>query len=170
MFTIRRLTLPLPFTIVWMMMVQRFALDSFLIGYVLSYFIMLLVLDTQELQRPAKLSNLPRRLWTFITYVIRLWWKIFISGVDVALRVLGFRTITRSGIVAVPIQDDLEDPVIAGLSAHGITITPGELVVAYDEEEKVMYVHCLDVEASLPFLNERQAERVKTFRRILGHD
>ena len=60
-----------------------------------------------------------------------------------------------------------ENDVIAAFSAHGITITPGELVVDFDGA-RTMFVHCLDVEASAQSAPAAQAKRLQLLRRILG--
>ena len=55
----------------------------------------------------------------------------------------------------------------SAFSAHGITITPGELVIDFDGS-RAMYVHCLDVEASAASAPGAQAKRLKLLRRIAG--
>jgi multicomponent Na+:H+ antiporter subunit E len=66
----------------------------------------------------------------------------------------------------VPTQDETHSASIAALSAHAITITPGELVVDFDGA-KVMYVHCLDTEATSKTADPAQAARLKLLRRVL---
>ncbi|MFW5692120.1 MAG: Na+/H+ antiporter subunit E [Chloroflexota bacterium] len=167
---IRQLLFPLPFAILWIILTNQVGVVSFLIGYALAFAIGLLLVDLTDGEQAVRLTNLPSRVLWVVIYVVTLSRDIFLSGVDVSLRVIGLRPISRTGIVAVPVQADKDHEVIAGLSGHAITITPGELVVAYDDDERIMYVHCLDVEMSVPNLEKNQGARVKVYRRILGHD
>jgi multisubunit Na+/H+ antiporter MnhE subunit len=82
----------------------------------------------------------------------------------VLLRILGVRPV-NPGILAVRVDDDSE--VIAGLSAHGITITPGQLVVDFDEQQQLIYVHCLDVEANIPRIQAEQTRRLPYLRKVV---
>jgi multicomponent Na+:H+ antiporter subunit E len=158
------LILAFPFAVMWVFVTDRLTLDGFLIGYVLSIAI-LLALGGQHVK--VSLRRLPRQCFALLIYTLLLSRDIFLSAFDVARRVLAPRIPLATGIVLVPTQDD--DAVIAALSAHSITITPGELVVDFKGTEN-MYVHCLDVYASAAKLNSAQAQRVALFRRILGHD
>jgi len=100
---------------------------------------------------------------------------ILVSGVDVAKRVLypGKDLPINPDIVPVFTQDETRDPIISAMSAHSITITPGQLVVDFDEDDErgvVMYVHALDIDECSDTLAPEQTRRMKLFKRILGHD
>lgn len=158
------LILALPFALLWVFMTDRLTLDSFMVGYVLSTAI-LLALGGQNIK--ISLRRLPKQCAALLIYLLVLSRDIFLSAFDVARRVLAPRIPLATGILLVPTQDD--DAVIAALSAHSITITPGELVVDFKGTEN-MYVHCLDVYKSAEKLHIAQTQRVALFRRILGHD
>lgn len=167
--TIRNFTYPTPLTILWVLMAARLDIASVIIGYTLSFFLIWLLLSTLDTLPAHRTKNLPLRFALMVWYVVQLNFEIIMSGIDVFLRIVGVRPI-RSGIVAVAVQDPDDNQVVAGLSAHSITITPGQLVVAYDRDGKTMYVHCLDVETMAASLEESQVKRVKMLRRILGLD
>jgi multisubunit Na+/H+ antiporter MnhE subunit len=167
--TIRHFTYPIVFAVIWMLMTDQIGLISFGIGYLLSFVVNWLLLSTLDEVPTHHRRNLPLRVLLVIGYLVRLNWEIILSGFDVFLRIVGARPI-RAGIVAVPVQDPDDDQVVAGLSAHSITITPGQLVVAYDRDGKTLYVHCLDVESMAPTLEVAQAKRMRMFRRMLGLD
>lgn len=158
------LLLAFPFAVLWVLVTDRLTLDGFLIGYVLSVTI-LLALGGQKMK--LSLRRLPGQGTALLIYLVVLSRDIFLSAFDVARRVLAPRIPLATGILEVPTQDD--DAVIAALSAHSITITPGELVVDFKGNE-TMYVHCLDVYAAAEKLHTAQAQRVALFHRILGHD
>jgi multisubunit Na+/H+ antiporter MnhE subunit len=68
--------------------------------------------------------------------------------------------------VAISTKDAKHDPLILALSANYISLTPGELVVAV-RDDHMMYVHCLDVDASAAVMEAAQAKRLGLLRRIL---
>ena len=105
-----------------------------------------------------------------VIYGLALFKDILLSSIDVARRVLDPTCPIDPEIVPVSTQDDENNSLIAGLSIHGITVTPGEMVVGYDEDEGVMYVHCLNGEASKPTLDPEQSRRLARIKRIMGHD
>jgi multicomponent Na+:H+ antiporter subunit E len=51
------------------------------------------------------------------------------------------------------------------LSAHAITLTPGELVLGIDDQG-VLYVHCLDVTQSAAYAAEAQQLRQELLSKI----
>ncbi len=166
---------PLPLAFLWILLTGRVSVDSFLVGYVLSLFLSAVVAqDTKVNLHPARF---PGQAFALCIYVILLFRDIFLSSIDVMLRILGFKPL-RTGIIAVLIDRDEnitnEDSesldILGGLSAHSITITPGELVVDFSPDRKVMYVHCLDIDEAGPQLDIDQQNRERIFRRILGLD
>lgn len=159
----------LPMAVVWVILTSQVSVWSFGIGYVISFAIALLLSRSWETPLNFSLLKLPGQLFATLVYSLFLTWDILQAGIDVALRVFGVRPL-NPGIIAVSTQDEEDNDVIDGLSAHGITITPGQLVVDFSEDRNTMYVHALDVDASVPELDPDQARRLKYFRRMLGYD
>lgn len=165
------LIFPLPIAIIWVMITQQPNLEGFAIGYGIALILGVLVARGRRLYiDPVKF---PVQFLTLFLYTLYMLLQILLAGIDVALRVMGVRPL-RPGIIAVPVQstdpDENMREVIAGLSAHSITITPGELVLSYNEDRTVMYVHALDVEYSAPKVDDDQSRRLKQLLRILGRD
>jgi multisubunit Na+/H+ antiporter MnhE subunit len=158
------LILAIPFGLIWVILTNVTSLESYLLGYVLG--LIVVSLGVVRVDTDVNLANFPKQAWAFIRYSIFMVWQIALATWDVNLRVFGFKPV-REGIIAVTIDDETEDELIGGASAHSITITPGELVVAYDKECKIMYVHCIDVEQSGKTLQPAQATRLAYFKRIL---
>lgn len=160
-----RFLLAVPLAVIWIILSDHASIESFVIGYVLSLLIIRLVLQERTIRlNPARM---PGQFIALVIYMMVLMRDILLSGIDVALRAVSLRPL-KPGIISVSVQD--ERSVVAGLSAHGITITPGELVVDFDQEKHVMYVHCLDADHAIANLEGDQARRLKMFRRILGDD
>lgn len=150
--------------IVWMLITSRLNIESFLVGLVFGLLISLLsprriVIDGQQL---------PRQVVALVIYTLILARDIVLSGLDVARRVLSPTMPLNPGIIAVETQDEARSPLVAALSADVITLTPGELVVEIDEDNHILYVHCLDVERSSKHAAKQQTQRLKLLLRILG--
>jgi multisubunit Na+/H+ antiporter MnhE subunit len=151
--------------VVWVFITNRPALDSFVLGFVLGYSVLLLV-------RPRRVNlrwrKLPLQGLALLIYTLILMRDIFLSGLDVTRRVLSRTMPLNLGIIAVDTQDSQHKALIAALSADVITLTPGELVVEI-EDNHTMYVHCLDVEASRRRARQQQALRLVLFMQIMGN-
>lgn len=148
----------------WVVMTSQPNLPGFLLGFVLGFAILVSLRGRQGVK--VHLDRLPRQLFWSVAYALILTRDIVISGWDVALRLMGVRPI-KSGILKVAVGDSR--PEVGALTAHGITITPGQLVVEFDRSENV-YVHCLDVEASAATIDADQQKRLTLYRGILGDD
>jgi multisubunit Na+/H+ antiporter MnhE subunit len=163
----------LPVAIVWVLLTKQPNIAGILIGYTIGVTLSWL-LSQGEVLPPITMRNLPQRIFAFSWYTVRMVYNIFMSGIDVTLRLAGVRPL-RAGIIAVPVQNDDEAEevyrtAISGLSAHSITITPGELVVDFSEDMTIMYVHALDVEQVAPRVEGEQARRAAELRRIFARD
>jgi multicomponent Na+:H+ antiporter subunit E len=167
----QRLFWSVPMALAWMPLTGIISLESFLVGMALS-FVVLLILFSDEQRHPVHHHTIPDRVAASITYFLILCRDIYLSAMDVAKRVSRPDMGLNPGIIAVSTQyeappGDLTADTIAAISAHGITITPGELVVDFDAE-KIMYVHCLDVVASAQVGDSNQAKRMALLNRIFG--
>jgi multicomponent Na+:H+ antiporter subunit E len=100
-----------------------------------------------------------------IVYTLELYRDILLSGLDLTRRLLSPDMKLRTGIIAVPTQE--KSCIVAALSAHAITITPGELVVEFDGDD-VLYVHCLDVDAAEVHERKMQTHRRELIDEIIG--
>jgi multicomponent Na+:H+ antiporter subunit E len=162
-----------PLALVWMLLTSHWTWQSALVGYIFGVGVMVLLVTNVRTQgqplRRVSLLRLPLSLWTFLVYVVRLFLDIISSGVDVALRIIPAKMRIQPTFHRVPVQD--ESAAIAALSAQAITITPGSLVVDFEEEkgQRVMIVHVLDGTTwTQDSLTQDQKERVRSLRRIMG--
>ncbi len=151
----------------WMPLTANFSLDSFGVGYVLSFAILwVLFYGGVPAKRPGQ--QLPAQAVAAVLYLLTLFRDIFISAVDVAKRVIDPKMPLAPGIIAVATQVGEESAdtadTLAAASAHGITITPGELVIDFDGSQ-TMYVHCLDVGASAQVAEANQTRRLSTSKK-----
>jgi multicomponent Na+:H+ antiporter subunit E len=149
-----------------MILTASISIGSFLVGFLLGFAILFgLKMNTIQING----RRIPGQIAAFVVYTVTLLRDIWNCSVDVAKRVLNPKMPMNPGIIAVPTQDPDEGDFTAAFSAHGITITPGELVVDFDDSH-TMYVHCLDVEASAQNADGAQTKRLKLLRRMIGKD
>lgn len=109
------------------------------------------------------LRRLPVILWAAAVYAWIVLWDVVFSGTKVARIVLRRRLALRPGIVAIP--SGCRSELGQAISAHAITIAPGEMVIAIDEEG-VMYTHCLDAEEAAGAVAQQEKRR-KLLARVL---
>jgi multicomponent Na+:H+ antiporter subunit E len=173
----QRVLWSVPLALAWMPLTANVSPESFLVGLILGFAVQTVLFSGEEAagSRPAL-----DRLSASLVYFLILCRDIFLSSMDVARRVTRADMGLNPGILAVPTQyespaldatffnpqRDLTAESIAAISAHGITITPGELVVDF-EGNCLMYVHCLDVVASSQVVEANQSKRLALLRRIL---
>lgn len=109
------------------------------------------------------LSRLPRGIVTFFVYVALLILDVIRSGINVARIVLDPRLPIRPGVVA--IKSGSKTELGTALSAHAITITPGEMVIEIGDDG-TMYTHCLDAVSSGAGADAAQAKRREMLEKI----
>jgi multicomponent Na+:H+ antiporter subunit E len=170
------LILSVPMALAWVMFTRETRPQGFIIGYVFGFAIVWLIRANSNFERgekPVKISKIPSQIWATVQYAVLLAYEIFISGIDVAKRVLAPTVDVTPCIYKISTQDPSNSTVISALSAHGITITPGTLVIDYESEngETWMYVHSLDSQQwDEQSQIDGQTKRVKQIKRMLGDE
>lgn len=89
--------------------------------------------------RPAALASRALRLLPFVVVVAR---EVFLGTVRVAIATLRRDPAPHGGLVVVPMGERSDFGV--AVSALAISLTPGELVVDFDWERRLILVHALD--------------------------
>lgn len=119
------------------------------------------------LTRPTRthvpLRRLPQGIIAFFVYVALLALDVIRSGVNVARIVLDPKLPIRPGVIA--IKSDMRSELGTALSAHAITITPGEMVIEIGDDG-TMYTHCLDAVNSSAGADAAQAKRREMLEKI----
>lgn len=168
--TLKRIVLALPLSIGWTIYTAQPALGNFLLGYIFS----VAVLTATGLKGDSvNLNNAVLQLYNLFAYVIFLSKEVLVSGVQVARVIVTPSLPIDPGITRVKTQDESKSELISAVSAHGITITPGELVVDFEEDTDQgvsMIVHSLTIGESGKGLDRDQSVRLKRIKGILGHD
>lgn len=162
--------LALPLAIGWTIYTDQPTPGNFLLGYIFSVSVLI---ATGIRGENIRLKSAPRQLYNLVAYTVYLATEVLSAGVKVSRVILMPSLPINPGISTVNTQDGTENELISAVSAHGITITPGELVVDFEEtqdEGVKMIVHSLNLDASGPRLEADQTKRLARIRGILGHD
>lgn len=140
---------------VYLALTANLEVSNLIVGALLTLFVAVLL---PPMQRSINVARLPGALLALLQYIIVLMIELIRSGLQVARIVLSPALPIRPGIIAIPSGTDSE--LATALSAHAISVTPGELVVEIDDQG-VMYTHCLDAS---------QPEEVRLFAQRQRHD
>jgi multicomponent Na+:H+ antiporter subunit E len=109
------------------------------------------------------LKNFPAALWALFKYIFILIGDLLMSGIQVANILIQPKLEIKPGIITIPAN--CESELGNALSAHSITLTPGELVVELDEHGN-MYTHVLDVTHADEYTAAAQERRRNLLRKI----
>ncbi|MAT96276.1 MAG: hypothetical protein CL608_03965 [Anaerolineaceae bacterium] len=156
------LTFIIPVWLLYLLLTGNWAVNNLVTGLILAGLVVLLV---RPAKRPFTWKRLPDALLASGIYLLRLLWDLLVSGIQVARIVLNPSLPINPGIVAIPSQC-VTDLGVA-LSAHAITLTPGELVVEIDEAG-IMYTHMLDASNPDEMVAEAQQMRRDLLSRIFA--
>ncbi|GAB4446745.1 MAG: hypothetical protein OHK0041_05960 [Anaerolineales bacterium] len=108
-------------------------------------------------------KRLPQFLWAGMRYLFVVAGDVIRGGISTARIVLDPNLPLNPGIIAIP--SGTQSELGTALSAHSISISPGEMVVAIDDEG-VMYVHCLNVDDSEKLIASAQNLRKNLLSRM----
>lgn len=168
--SIRIMIMALPLAIGWTIYTAQPTPGNFLLGYVFS---ILVLVATGLRGESLRLRNAPLQLYNLVAYTVYLATEVLRAGITVSRMILSPSLPINPGISRVKTHDETQSELISAISAHGITITPGELVVDFAETREdgvVMIVHSLNTELSGQRLDEDQKKRLARIKGILGHD
>ena len=157
----RIINISIPLFLVYLALSGNVQPSNLVIGALVSVGVALLM-PKQELQF-VPLKRLPQFLWAGIRYLFVVAWDVIRGGISTARIVLDPKLPLNPGIIAIPSGSKSE--LGTALSAHSITLSPGELVVAMDDEG-VMYTHCLNVDESEAMVAEAQSLRKNLLSRM----
>ena len=166
----KAMVMALPLAVGWTIYTAQPTPGNFLLAYVFS---LVVIVATGLRGDSFRLRNAPRQLYNLFAYVLYLAFEVLVSGMKVALIVLAPELKISPGMTELSTFDESQDELISAISAHGLTITPGELVVdfkASSGEGATMIVHSLNVDVSAQSLETDQRTRLKRIKGILGHD
>lgn len=129
--------LTLLLTLVWLLMVNRFSLNSLLFGLFLGVVIPFVT-------RPYWPDRPKLASWLRIAeYILVVLWDIVVANFIVA-RIVLFKPNARRHPAWICVPIDLRAPEAITVLAGTITMTPGTLTADLSDEGHCLLVHCLD--------------------------
>lgn len=161
---LKTLILSLPISLIWIGVTGYVTPGGLFVGIVVGVLCVLL-LDRLGISFSRRLSL--KQPVALIVYAGTILWNGLISSIKVVKLVLSPKIELKTGIVALPTGDKSPEQVLAALSAHGINMTPGQLVIDFDDQG-VLYIHCLDLESARSTLEAEQTRRLGLLRDMMG--
>ncbi|GAA0359203.1 Na+/H+ antiporter subunit E [Bacillus horti] len=123
--------------VTWMLLRANLTVVDFVVGYLLGA---LLLIALQKI--------LPFKLYfPKVIALLKLTWifarELYYANIDVLKIVTRPKIKTTPGIIAYPteLKTDLEKTLIASL----ISLTPGTMPIAFSDDGKIIYVHCINM-------------------------
>jgi multicomponent Na+:H+ antiporter subunit E len=107
--------------------------------------------------------RLPSSAFALVRYLVKLIYDVITSGIQLARIVLDPALPIKPGIVSIP--SECETEMGTALSAHAITLAPGEMVIEIDDKG-VMYTSCLDTTNSEKYVEDAQKIRKDLLQKI----
>lgn len=147
-------------TLVYLALTSNLEPLNIVVGILLSLVVVQLI---RPQPRPLASRNIGRSLVALVRYIINLIHDLVVSGIQVARLVITPSLPIKPGIILIPSQT--ESDLGLALSAHAVTLTPGELVVELDEEHN-LYTHCLDVTHAEEYISDALEMRRKLLKEI----
>lgn len=126
--------------VLYLLLTQNVQVSNLVIGTLVSVGLTLLL---------GARSTLSWRRWPVLAYHVlgygvRLAWDVVLNGLIVASMVLWRRHRLNAEIVPFPAKS--RSDLGKAVQAHGITISPGQMVVGFENDK--LLVHCLDAKAA----------------------
>lgn len=121
------------------------------------------------LMRPPRGSiqarRLPEAMLAMGRYVLIVLYDAVKSGLAVARILLDPALPVKPGIVAIP--SGCRSELATALSAHAITLAPGEMVIEISDQG-VMYIHTLDITHAAEYVADAQRMRRQLLSKIFS--
>jgi multicomponent Na+:H+ antiporter subunit E len=128
---------------------------------------LLIAVGLTLLLRPPRgtfeIRRLPGALVALVRYLFVVFFDAIKSGLVAARLVLDPALPVKPGIIAIP--SDCDSELATALSAHAITLAPGEMVVEIGKDG-TMYAHALDATRAVEYVEEAQELRRALLRKI----
>lgn len=151
----------IPIWLVYLALTNNVQLSNLVVGLLLAAGVAYLIVPQK---RPIDIRRLPGALVALVQYFAILFYDLILAGIQVARIVLTPSLPIQPGIIA--IDAECETELATALSAHSITLTPGEMVVEIDDDNAIMYTHVLDATQAAKHAAAAQRRRKNLLQRI----
>jgi multicomponent Na+:H+ antiporter subunit E len=149
-------------TLIYLALTSNLDIRNIVVGIVVALLVAALVRPPLKTMSPR---HYPTSLVATIKYIGTLIWDLILSGIQLAQILLSRKMPIHPGIINIP--SNCQSELGAALSAHAITLTPGEMTVEMDEDHN-MYTHVLDAVRAPEYMREAQEMRLKLLDQIFN--
>ena len=131
----------------WIVLTSSFGLIDLVWGCVASLVVARFSYRLVAFELPKWVTS-PRRWLAFFSLLIEFSRQLVKQNISLSLRVLRPNLSIHPGIVAVPtrLKEDIELTILGSM----LTLTPDTVTMDIDQEDGLIYVHWIDVQASAP--------------------
>lgn len=99
-------------------------------------------------------------------YVVRLFWDIFVSNLEVARRVIATNRKLNPGFIAYPLQLTGDFPLT--VLASTISLTPGTVSVDFSDDKKWLYIHALHIDSEQEIIDSIRSRYEQPLQEIFS--
>jgi multicomponent Na+:H+ antiporter subunit E len=140
---------------IWMFLSVSFTSKSFFVGFLLG----LLIIYAFRRFFTGRFYLL--RVWAIISLIVLFIKELILANISVLMAIIRPKLDIKPGIFALPteLKSDWEITILANL----ITLTPGTLVVDISFDNKILYIHSID----MPDADEAVNEIKNTFEKAI---
>ena len=147
-------------TIIYLLLTANLEWLNILVGFIIAVGITLLIRPSIQV---FSMRALPSAVLALIRYAGILIYDMIKGGLMVARLALSPKVDIDPAIIAIP--SECKSELATALSAHSISLAPGELVVEIDDQG-VMYTHVLDIHSTPKYKQLAQKLRNDLLRKI----
>lgn len=122
-------------TFAWTTLTGVFTIENIMVGFVAATLVLLLV------QRGIRMRGYLNRLRHLGAFILFFLVELISASLRVAFDVLTPRHRMRPGILAIPLESDTDDQILA--LATLVSLTPGTLCLDISDDRRTMYVHAM---------------------------
>ena len=146
----RQLFANIAIALIWAFLHTSYTFQDFFIGFVIGA--ILLYIFQRRFGQDFYLRKIPKVLKLSFIFLK----EIVVANFQVFFLVLKPKLNLRPGIIQLPI--DLRSPLKIVLLANMITLTPGTLTMEISPDNKVLYIHVLDIEDEEAIKNDTRTK------------
>lgn len=149
-------------TLIYLALTSNLEPLNLLIGILVAGFVLLLIRPPLQSMSPR---HYPTSILATVRYIAILLVDLLQSGIQLARMVLSPKIPIKPGIINIP--SNCQTELGAALSAHAITLTPGEMVVEMDDDHN-MYTHVLEGSKAPDYVHDAQEMRLELLDQIFN--
>ncbi|MEH0021645.1 MAG: Na+/H+ antiporter subunit E [Desulfobacter sp.] len=157
-----RIILAIKIWLAYLAMSTNISLYNIGFGALITLGVMVLIPSRMQ---AVQASDVPKGAKALVLYLALLFKNTVVGGLQVARLVLDPAMPLKSGVVAV--EPDCDHELGQALSAHAISLSPGELLIETDASG-TMYIHSLNVSQTEQVTKKEQKYRQFLLKLIFG--